>query len=290
VKLDWAKSSLQIGRNWHPMQGPVVPSTVSMNFESPFSVFCRGEQVRFTHKTGKITLLAAAFMQSGHASFGPAGQSLTYMRNAMVPDLNLQLHYSNGGFTGGVMGSYKVLQPLESTSYGKKSSYRTYERLPSASLAVFGQYKSGKFLMKGNAMYGQNLAEMAMQGGYARLSVDTITGHESYTTGNAFTSWINVLYGEKVKWGFFGGYQKNLGFNDNLDALAYKFYGRGEKIESMIRIAPSVSYYSGRMVFQLETELTSAAYGNIDFLDKGKIKDAESVYNRRLILSVSYFF
>lgn len=290
VKLDWAKSSLQIGRTWHPLQGPVTPTTVSLNFESPFSVFCRGEQVRFTYKPGNITLLAAAFMQSGHASFGPGGQSFSYMRNAMVPDLNLQLHYSNGGFTTGIMGEYKMILPREFTTFNNKPTYYTNEKIKSYALAAFGQYKSGKFIIKGNAMVGQNLPEMAMQGGYARLSIDTITGHEIYTTGKSLTSWINILYGEKVKVGIFGGYQKNLGFGNNLDGSAYAFYGRGEKIGSMMRIAPSVSYFTGRMVFQIEPEVTSAAYGNIDFLDKGKIKDTKTVYNKRLILSVSYLF
>lgn len=290
VKLDWSKSTLQIGRTWHPLQGPVFPTTVSMNFESPFNVFCRGEQVRYTYMPGKFKLLAAVFLQSAQASFGPVGQSFSYMRNAMTPDLNLQLHFSNGGFTTGIMGEYKALLPRESTSYNKKPYYKTNENIQSYALALFGQYKSGKFIVKGNAMMGQNLAEMAMQGGYARASIDTITGHETYTTGNAFTSWINILYGEKVKVGIFGGYQKNLGFSNQLNVSDYTFYGRGEKIGSMMRISPSVSYYSGRMVFQLETELTSTAYGTIDLLNKGKIKDTESVYNRRLILSVSYFF
>jgi hypothetical protein len=290
VKLDWTKTSLQIGRTWHPLQGPVFPSMVSMNFESPFNVFCRGEQVRFTYKPGKFTLLAAAFMQSGHASFGPAGQSFTYQRCAMVPDLNLQLHYTNGGFSTGIMTEYKIIQPKEVTNYGKKPGYQTYATVSSYALAAFGQYKSGRFLIKGNAMLGQNLAEMAMQGGYARLSVDTITGHEKYTSGNAFTTWVNVLYGDKIKYGIFGGYQKNLGFSDQVNATDYVFYGRGEKIGSMMRIAPSVSYYTGRMVFQIEPELTSAAYGTVDLYDKGKIKNTQTVYNRRLVLSVSYFF
>ena len=290
VKLDWTKTSLQIGRTWHPMQSPVFPSMVSMNFESPFNVFCRGEQVRFTYKPGKLTLLAAVFMQSGHSSFGPAGQSFSYQRMAVLPDLNLQLHYTNGGFTTGIMTEYKIIQPKEVTNYGKKPIYQTYATVSSYALAFFGQYKSGQFLIKGNAMLGQNLAEMAMQGGYARLSVDTVTGHEKYTTGNAFTTWVNILYGDKIKFGIFGGYQKNLGFNDSLNATDYAFYGRGEKIGSMMRIAPSVSYYTGRMVFQVEPELTSAAYGTVDLSNKGKIKDTQTVYNRRLVLSVSYFF
>lgn len=290
VKLDWTKTSLQIGRNWHPLQGPVVPSMVSMNFESPFNVFCRGEQVRFTYKPGKVTILAAVFMQSGHSSFGPNGQGFTYQRNAMLPDLNLQFHYTDGGFTAGIMGEYKLLQPKEVTNYGQKPSYHTYAKIASHALAVYGQYKKGLFLVKGNAMLGQNLAEMAMQGGYARMSQDTVTGHEKYTTGNALTTWINFVYGDKVKFGLFGGYQKNLGLSDQVTPSAYLFYGRAEKIGSMMRIAPSVSYYSGRMVFQVEPELTSAAYGTVDLTDKGKIINTKSVYNRRLVLSVSYFF
>lgn len=295
VKLDWAKTSLQVGRLWHPLQGPVVPSTVALNYAAPYNVFCRGEQVRFTYKPGAVSFLAAAFMQSGHASFGPnaatgeSEQSLRFMRMSMIPDLNFQVHYTSGNFTTGVMSQFKSLQPWEYTT-ANNVNYQTTEKINSYALAAFGQYKSGLFIVKGNAMYGQNLAEMAMQGGYARISLDPLTGHETYSTTSAITSWVNISYGEKVKIGVFGGYQKNLGFTENPDQAAYKFYGRGDNVASILRVTPSLSVYSGRMAFQVEGEITSASYGQIDFNDKGKVKDPEAVTNYRLYMAVSYFF
>jgi hypothetical protein len=295
VKLEWPKTSILIGRSWHPMQGPVTPSTVALSYECPFNVFCRGEQVRMTYKTGAFTFLTAAFFQSGHASFGPTAtgsdpvQSCNFMRNAKIPDLNLQIHYTKGEFTTGIMGEFKMLMPREYTSVGT-FNYRTNERIKSYALAAFGQYKSGLFTIKGNAMIGENLAEMSMQGGYARRTLDSTTGYETYSSSNAFTSWINMVYGDKIKIGLLGGYQKNLGFNDNLDAAVYKFYGRGDNIANIWRIAPSISYYSGRMVFQAEPEITSASYGTINFSNKGKITNTTAVYNSRLYLSVSYLF
>ena len=301
VKLDWTKSSLLVGRSWHPLQGPVVPSNVALNFAAPFNVFCRGEQVRFTYKPGAISFLAAAFMQGGHSSFGPNAvngdpeQSLRFLRNSMLPDLNFQVHYTNGGFIGGVMTQYKSLQPREFTTVNG-IQYKTDEKINSYSLAAFGQYKQGKLTVKGNAMYGQNLSEMFMQGGYARVSVDPLTGHETYSTASAITSWVNLLYGETVRFGLFGGFQKNLGFQksfgleNDINPTDFKFYGRTPNIASIIRIAPSISYFSGRMAFQAEGEVTSAYYGQLDFTDRGMIKDSEAVTNYRMYLSVSYFF
>ncbi len=296
VKLDWAKTSLQIGRTWHPLQGAVTPSTVSLNFEAPFNVFCRGEQVRFTYKTGKVSFLAATFFQSGHASFGPnvitgeSEQSLRFMRNSMQPDLNFQVHYSMGGFTTGIMTEYKSLQPREYTSVDNVVNYSTNEKINTYALGAFGQYKKGLFTIKGNAIYGQNLSEMTMQGGYARLTLNTETGYETYTPSSALTSWINILYGEKVRAGFFGGFQKNLGFKDNLNSIVYKFYGRSDNISSMYRLAPSISYFTGRMVFQAEGEITTANYGKVDLTDNGRVKETKAVTNYRMYLSVSYFF
>jgi hypothetical protein len=295
VKLDWAKSSLQIGRLWHPLQGPVVPSTVALNYAAPYNVFCRGEQVRFTYKPGAVTFLAAAFMQSGHASFGPNAttgepeQSFRFMRMSMIPDMNFQVHYTSGNFTTGLMSQFKSLQPREYTTVNNVN-YQTTERVNSYALAAFGQYKKGLFVAKGNAMYGQNLAEMSMQGGYARVKIDPSTGHESYATASAITSWVNLSYGDKVRVGVLGGYQKNLGFSEDLDQAAYKFYGRGDNVASIVRITPTFSVYSGRMAFQSEVEITSAAYGQIDYSDKGKVKDTESVTNCRIYMAISYFF
>jgi predicted neuraminidase len=67
-------------------------------------------------------------------------------------------------------------------------------------------------------------------------------------------------------------------------------YGRSENIASMWRVAPSLSYTSGRVALQLEGEITTAYYGTLDFADKGKVKNTDAVTNNRLALSVSYFF
>jgi hypothetical protein len=289
VKLDWAKTSLQIGRLWHPLHSPVPPSNVPLNYGAPYNIFCRGEQIRFTYKPGAFTLLGALFFQSGHASFGPNGQSLQYLRNSAIPDLNFQVHYTKGNFTTGIMTEYKWLQPKEYTTINN-INYKTSVKVGSGAIAAFGQYKKGIFTLKGNAMYGQNMAEMSMQGGYAVKSVDAITGKEEYTVSSAFTSWLNLIVGDKVKYGLFAGFQKNLGFQDALTAGVYKFYGRTDNIDKMFRIAPSISYYTGRMVFQAEEEISSAAYGTVDMTDNGRVKDSEWVTNNRLYLSVSYLF
>lgn len=296
VKLDWTKASLMVGRSWHPIQGPVTPSNIPLNYGTPFNVFCRGEQVRFTYKAGAFNFLAATFWQAAHASFGPdpgandkSTQSLRYLRNSMVPDLNFQIHYTKENFTTGILTEYKVLQPKEYTN-ANNLRYKTDEKVSSYAIAAFGQYKNGKFTIKGNAMYGQNMAEAFMQGGYACKSVDPATGRETYSASSAITTWLNILYGDKIKYGLFGGYQKNLGFLDDLDATVYKFYGRGDNIGSMYRIAPSVSFYSGRMAFQIEDEISTALWGAADLTDKGRVKNTTAVTNNRITLSVSYFF
>lgn len=294
VKLDWPKSNLMIGRNWHPLLGLVPPSTISLNFGTPFGIFCRGEQIKYTHNLGPVSLVAATFWQAGHASFGPSAtggseQSLRFLRYSMLPDLNLQVHLKKGNILTGIMGEYKSLQPREFTT-AKGKNYQTKEKVNSFSIAAFGQAKAGKFVSKANVMYGQNLAEMLMQGGYARVSADTLTGHEEYTTSSAITSWVNFTYGEKVRVGLFAGMQKNLGFKDDLTAADYKFYGRGENIASMWRVSPSLSVSSGRMAFQFEWEITTANYGTIDFSQKGKIINTKAYTNSRLGLSVSYYF
>ncbi|NJO69140.1 MAG: hypothetical protein HC830_07540 [Bacteroidetes bacterium] len=210
----------------------------------------------------------------------------------MLPDLNLQVHYTNGNFTTGLMGNFKSLQPREYTTVNKVN-YKTGEKVSSMAIATFGQYKKGKFTIKGNAMLGQNQAEMMMQGGYVRNSLNTITGYETYSTSKAFTSWLNLTYGEKVRFGIYGGYQQNLGFKDDLNNLragVYKFYGRSDDVSSIWRLSPSVSYFAGRMALQLEGEITSVKYGTVDLSDMGKVINGSWLTNYRMELSVSFFF
>lgn len=300
VKLNWTKSELQLGKTWHPLFSPIMPSAIAISTGAPFQPFHRAEQIRFTQKMGNLTLLAAAVYQSEHKSFSysynaaakklEVGQIGDNTRLNPIPDMNLQLHVKTGSFFTGLMGEYKIIRPTLFTVGSDTKNYKTKETVSSYALGWFGEYKHNLLTVKGNAMYGQNMAEFFMQGGYAVASIDSSTGYRTYTPSNAITSWLNITYGKKIVAGIFGGYQKNLGFSDPILGGSASFLGRAQNIAYMYRVAPSISYYAGRMVFAFEVEYNTAAFGTIDYADYGKVKDAKETSNLRGLGSVTFYF
>lgn len=285
LKLANNKSEWLLGRSWHPFLGPVTPSVIGAAWGAPFQPFARGEQVRYTLSAGNVRLSAAAFMQSAFPSYGPNGKSNVYQRNADIPDFTALAYYTKGNTLFGASANVKTLCPRTSYTVGS-AVYKTNEKLTSVSAAVYAQQKSGLFTAKLQGLYIQNMSDALMQGGYAVKSVKA-DGDFTYTSSQSLNGWANFTYGKKYMAGLFLGYVKNLGLRDN---AAGTYYGYGNNIGSLYRVAPSFVYTAGRLQFAVEEELTGAAYGTYDAADKGKVKDANMVSNLRTLLSAILFF
>lgn len=284
LKLDWESTSLLLGQYWHPMfVTDVIPGVVSFNTGAPFQPFSRNPQVRLTHTLGGVRLIAAALAQRDFPSTGPSGFSSSYLRNAVLPDLHGQVQVSDGGVVAGAGADYKVLRPRLVTTRNVST------RKTVGSAAVFGYVKLPlePILLKAEATWGGNLADMLMLGGYAVSRVDTATGVEEYTELRSLSVWGEISGGKEVEFGLFGGYAKNLGAGEN---LAGATYGRGTDIDNLVRISPRVVWNSGKVRLASELEYTTAAYGTPNPLNKGKVENTTRITNIRLLLAAFYFF
>ncbi len=150
---------------------------------------------------------------------------------------------------------------------------------------AFAGYRQNLFQLKGKAIYGQNLSEHLMMGGYAESVIDTIQNHIKFTPLNHLSVWTNILYGNRIQGGLFLGYGKNFGASDQ---VAGAYYGRGSDIGYLYRLAPSVVFNSGNLSFCTEVEFTAAGYGVPDY--KGRVLNAREVNNVRLLFTALYFF
>jgi hypothetical protein len=296
VKLNWSKSEVLIGKTWIPLAENIFPSVIAMNTGIPFRPFGRGDQVRLTLKpNGSFSILAAAVFQSEHRSFnyidanGTVGQLFENTRSNPIPDLHFQLHYKSGPIFAGLISEYKILRPA-SVSKGLAGIFSTNETIGSYAFGGFVRYSKEKLTIQGSGLYGQNLSELFQQGGYAVTSLDLANGHRTYSPSNSVTSWINFTYGQKVFIGLFSGYQKNLGFSDNILSGPGTFLGRWQDIDHIYRISPSVKYTNGRMVLAAELDYNTAAYGTIDYTNKGKVLDAKEIYNIRGLVVATFLF
>jgi hypothetical protein len=299
VKLNWEKSELLFGRYWHPFFiVDAMPSVLALSTGAPFAVFNRSEQVRYTHFWGPLSVMAAASTQMdyGYAyDFSSSTGKSNYLHNSLLPDLTVNTQYKSEAFLLGFSGNYKQNQPrISVTSVKSKLTSATSEKISSMALETYAQVSSGSFKIKGSLVYGQNMSELLMMGGYAVVSRDTF-GVEKYTPINTFSSWCNILYGDQVQAGLFVGYSKNLGTSEasvlSVPAdVAKGFDDKGNGVDHLIRLAPSLSYKAGRLQFCLEYELTIAAYGKYNVTDHLKVQNTKNISNSRVQMATLFYF
>lgn len=282
VNFNWGSTALLVGQTWHPMfVAEAFPQTISFNTGVPFQPFSRNPQVRLSQSFGKFKLLAALITQRDFTSNGPAGFSSSYLRNTAIPEAHLQFQLKTGNTLLGIGGDYKMLTPRIETV----NKTATDETISSYAGIAFAKYTVSGFSLIVEGIYGQNLADLVMLGGYAVSSFDSTTGKEKYTNLNIFSVWTDITVGKELQGGLFAGYSENLG-SDN--QIVGKIYARGENIGRVIRFSPRIQYTTGKVRVAAEVEFTQALYGVPD--QKGKVNSGTNVSNTRLILGTFYNF
>jgi hypothetical protein len=290
VKLTWENCNLLIGQYWNPMFiTEVFPGTISFNTGVPFQPFSRNPQIKFTRVAGDVHIGITAFSQRDFTSTGPNGASSIYLRNSAIPTLDLNIKYVSKNLVAGVGGNFKSLVPKTSVAaFAGVDSGKTFkadERINSFAFMGFLKVVKDHFTFKAEGVYGGNMNDLLMLGGYAVKSVDPNSGTEEYTNYNTLSLWTDIIYGGDFQVGLFAGYTKNLGTEDN---IAGAVYTRGSNIANVIRLSPRAQYSAGKTRFACEVEYTAAKYGTADM--KGKVENGENVANVRLLLAAFLFF
>ncbi len=304
VKLNWEKTELLAGQYWHPFFIPgCFSGVVSFNTGVPMQPFSRNPQVRITHKLGKLSIAGVLSAQRDFTS--PQGSSS--LRYSNIPDVTAVLSFESKNeeakteILAGAAVDYKILQPLLTTANGA-NTYVTNEKVSGLSVTGFLKYKNQFFTYKTQGLYGQNLFDLTMLGGYAVKSVtDAGKNTVSYTTLNNMAVWSEFqTNGSKVQFGLWAGFTKNLGAKDSILVYSNKVGGtdittRGSNIKSVFRIAPRIVFVQGKLNFATELEYTMAAYatkenGELNRDKFGVIFNSEKVSNVRLLLALIYNF
>lgn len=305
VKLNWRKSELLAGQYWHPFFIPgCFSGVISFNTGAPMQPFSRNPQIRFQYKPGKLSVAGVLSAQRDFTS--PQGSAS--LRYSTIPEMTAIASFDNKNeeknseILAGAAVGYKALQPLLSTSKTEKV-YITDEKVSGLSFTAFLKYKNPAFTYKIQGVYGQNLFDLTMLGGYAVNAVaDTTTNRVTYATINNLAGWTEIqTNGEKIQFALWAGYTRNIGSNDSILIYSNKVDGtdvtvRGANMKSVFRLAPRVVFIRGRLNFATEIEYTSAAYatkdasGNLKRDQYGLITESENISNLRILLAVIYNF
>lgn len=300
IKLNWQTTELLVGQYWHPLfVTDCFPDVVSFNTGAPFQAFGRHPQIRLTQKVDRLKIILALAEQRDFTSTGPDGGSSKYLSNAVVPDLNLHLQYSTSWdekkeFLLGVGGEYKTLVPRLSSQIDKNlkdgadSIYFAGDRkVSSYALTVYSKLKLKPVTIRAYGLYGSNLFDLAMLGGYAVSSIADVAQNQfEYAGTRNFSLWGEIATNGKIQAGLFGGYTKNLGTADpNLGI----YYSRGANINYVFRLSPRFVYNIEKFRIASEFEYTAAQYGKANA--SGEV-DANhvNVSNLRVLVAFYYFF
>jgi hypothetical protein len=302
IKLNWKNAELLLGQYWNPMfVTACFPGVVSFNTGAPIQPFARNPQIRYTYKIGALKMIAVAQTQRDYTSRGPdlsdfpdkfnkTAVSSSYLRNAALPDMHLQLHYNakigEGSLLLGGGLAYKSLLPSLKTFNG----FANEETVSGLSFIGFMNIKTKPITIKFEGILGQNICDVLSIGGFAAhelLDADKMT--LSYVPTNTMSGWMDMhTNGKKIQIGLFAGFTKNYGTNETV--LYGPVYGLGTNIDQLIRIAPRLVFNSGKTRFAIEVEHTTAGFGTIDLMDHGRVKDAVEVSNLRILIASYYFF
>lgn len=284
ARLQWERTDIIGGQYWHPMfVASSFPGVVAFGGAVPYHVLSRAPQLRLTQQMGKLSLSATLLSQSDFASAGPQGNKADYMRNSGVPELFAQAIYQNDQLMLGTTLGYSQLRPSLETAGG----YKNNETFAYMTANAFARITLPGVLIKVQGIYGENLSQFVMLGGYGeRELIDPLRGTYSYAGIEAMSVWADMeTRGEKVRLGLFGGYSETLGSTAAITGAAW---GRSNSISHMYRISPRLIIPRNKATLNFEMIYDVAAYGTPD--QNYKFAETTAVGNLRTMVSLRYGF
>ena len=300
--LDFKKhSSLLVGQTWHPLYGDVAPDIMNLNMGAPYQPFSRAPQARYRFHQKNFQLTAAAIWQSQYLAVGPADnevgtvgtkKSQDFLKNGLTPEFYLGLDYKTPHLLAGVGVEMMSMTPRTTSDIIKENSagdtysetYRVHERITSLSYEAHVKYQKESFLLAAKSVLGSNLTQTSTVGGYGITATDPVTGEQEYTPLKTSHTWVNVMYGKKLRGGLFGGYLKNLGATEKVNGLI----GTGLDLDQLATATAEISYNLPNWKFGVEYSYCNAWYGSND--EKGKVVDTHRVDNHRIVAVALFQF
>jgi hypothetical protein len=213
-----------------------MPEVFSLATGAPFNPFNRSPQVRYNYAPIKgLSFTAAALYQYQYGSVGLDGKtSNTYQRNALVPEVFVGMTAKGKHLSGGWGVNASTIAPRVIAN-----NMRVDERLTSISAMVFGSLKVDDLSVRAKATYGQNTSHMQQPSGFGVVEVldNGVYNYEPMELGSA---WVTMMYGKKLRYGFFAGWMKNYGSaGDKFTSLVVR---NNAGMDQAYRFSPIVTY------------------------------------------------
>ena len=291
ITFQWEKTELLMGNTFHPMFVlDCFPATVSFAAAVPFHPLNRSPQIRVTQKLSDAFTSSVSFLMHGyHNSAGPRDQQ----RNSGLPDSQFQLRYTTGNFLLGTTAGYKFLSPRDVTNGGEATS----KNVGAWNMQAFSRINTHPVAFKFEAVYGQNLSNFIMIGGYGAKGVDTpenpFDWNSDYEYANLKTLslWTDIHSNHQVlQWGLFAGYTENLGSDDPFLTVPGAGLQRFTDLHHLFRISPRITWFSNNFSFGAEYSFYSAVYAQEFDMYRKPVSAMDAAINNHIILFAKYTF
>ncbi len=294
LNLRWTHSEVLLGQYWHPMVAhEVMPGTRPLNMGVPFHPYSRYVQARYAYHLRSWELAATVAFQLDNKATGPEGGATKYLRNSCVPELNMQLFYREERLLLGAMVNFVVLKPRTEVVTADNLIYKTSTLTASWAGSLFGKYEFDKWSLRFQGIYGNNLFEQLLLGGYVESALDPESHKYQYDNFGCATIWADLGYTKGLlRPGIFVGYGKNTDFGREIKKDE-TVYGRGFNIDYVWRVEPRIGIFpTNYLNFFIEAEYTGVRYGDKINLDNEAYKydKGYDLGNLRLTLAAVFNF
>lgn len=297
-RILWAKktASILLGQWWHPLFIlECYPHTVAFAIGAPMEAQARDPQVRYTQRWGAFELITAAASQTDFPSPGPVGSSPVYIRNAVIPNLHLQMRgYFGDNNLVGIAGDYKRLVPRIQSDLNIKVN----EYIDSFIFEAFAAYVHPPWSFRTKVFWAQNGTDQQLISGYGVRTVNPITDERTYSNTAATGAWFDfsyLFYCDSMELGFFAGGTKNLGSKHALYIdpttnlpIIYALTGNAQNLDYVTRFSPRYVFRKDPVRVGFEVEWTRASWGTPNRF--GKVRNGVPVDNIRILLALFYMF
>lgn len=297
---------LLVGQTWHPLSGDIMPEVLGMAAGAPFRPHSRTPQVRAIRYWGSWGCTAALLYQLQYMNNGPvwdkdkndyvSSNSIDFAHNALWPEAFLGFNFKSGAWYAQMGVDAQLLRPRTHAVVAGVTK-KVDETVESFTPTLYAQYVEGMWSIKFRTLLAQNTSHLNQLVGYAVSGVNG-DGSWNYVPIRNTISYLNIAFGKKYRANLFFGYMKNLGASSTLYDFGtgnYRIYMKGGEnfthLNSIWRVAPSVSYNVKAFNIGLEYELTACTYGDIG--DRGQIllnDNLRNVMNHRVCALVKYNF
>lgn len=278
----------------HPASYPVLfPNTVSSATGTPLTVSMQSPQLLFRYSSHDMHCTVAALTELFSLSTGPYGYSTQYIRNALVPNLHLQISrdITPSLCIGGAL-DYKRLVPRLVSDTG----FKVNESINSFSWFGYLFCKNDDVQWCSKFSYIQNGDDLDVIGGYAVNSISPITAAYTYTPLNLVSWWFDCSRSGRIEPGIFVAVVKNQGASSSIipfiendkDERISLVYGFATDLDMTVRVSSRIRLHYDSLTIGCECEYNYASWGTL--AASGKVVNSRGVHNIRFLCAAEYRF